>query len=239
VCSLSSRKAAQTDAVATLQCWNPFSIDITGRHPRSNKGNEYIVTIVDLFSKYAEAIPVRNYTAPVIAKILLEQIFCRFGSPLRIISDLGREFESELFQDLCRRLEINKIHSSAYKPSTNANVERFHRTLNSMLAKVIDENQREWDKKLPAVMAAYRSAKHDSTGFSPNFLVHRRENRAPIDLVLGPIQEANDETAPKNVNEFVDERLRTYQDAYQLARCNKVPLNYVNSHITLALSRLD
>ena len=88
-------------------------------------------------------------------------------------------------------------------------------------------------------MAAYRSAKHDSTGFSPNFLVHRRKNRAPIDLVLGPIQEANDETAPKNVNEFVDERLRTYQDAYQLARCNKVPLNYVNSHITLALSRLD
>ena len=58
-----------------------------------------------------------------------------------------------------------------------------------MLAKMIAENQRDRDTKLPAVMAAYRAARHSSTGFSPNLLVLGRENRAPVDLVLGPIFE--------------------------------------------------
>ena len=97
-------------------------------------------------------------------------------------------------------------------------MERFHRTLNSMLAKVVTENQRNWCEKLPAVMAAYRSAKHDSTGFSPNFLVFGRENRAPVDLVLGPVLEEEVNCRRRTYGEFVDEQLQRYQEAYCLAR---------------------
>ncbi len=89
-----------------------------------------------------------------------------------------------MFQEFCRLLDIDKIRTTAYKPSTNGNVERFHRTLNSMLAKVVAHNQRDWDLHLPAVLAAYRSSRHESTGFSPNFMLFGRENRAPLDLVL-------------------------------------------------------
>ena len=169
-----------------------ISIDITGKHPRSYRGNEFIVTIVDIFTKWAEAIPVRTHTAPVVAKVLLDHIISRFGTPSKILSDQGREFESNLFQELCSKLEIHKVRSSPYTPSTNGCVERFHRTLNSMLAKVITDNQRDWDDRLSAVMAAYRSARHESTGFSPNFLVFGHENRAPIDLILGPILEESE-----------------------------------------------
>ena len=114
----------------------------------------------------------------------MEDIICRFGTPLKIISDQGREFESALFQELCERLEIDKVRSSPYQPSTNGIVERFHRTLNSMLAKVISENQRDWDEHIDAVMMAYRSSCHESTGFTPNYIVFGRENRAPIDVAV-------------------------------------------------------
>ena len=55
-----------------------------------------------------------------------------------------------------------------------------------MLELVIAESQRYWDVRVPAVMAAYRGTIHESTGYSPNFLIFVRELREPINLVLGP-----------------------------------------------------
>ena len=50
-------------------------------------------------------------------------------------------------------------------------IERFHRTMNTMLWKVINAHQRDWEVWLPFVMVAYRSSRHEATGFSPNLLV--------------------------------------------------------------------
>ena len=207
-----------------FQSGEPFeviSIDITGKHPKSKKGNEYIITIVDIFSKWAEAIPVRNHTAEVVAKALMEKVVCKFGTPLRILSDQGREFESALFQELCKWLEIDKIRTSPYQPRTNGCCERFHRTLNSMLAKTISENQRDWDSHLEPVMMAYRASKHQSTGFSPNRLVLGRETRAPVDLILGTLcEEDQPEDVTKTYDEYVEEQKEIYQQAFQQAREN-------------------
>jgi len=201
------------------ESFETISIDITGKHPKSKRGNEYIITIIDIFSKWAEAIPVRNHTAEVVAKALMEKIICKFGAPLRILSDQGREFESALFKELCERMEIQKIRSSPYQPTTNGCVERFHRTLNSMLAKVISENQRDWDDYLEPVMMAYRASKHSATGYTPNYLILGKEVRAPVDIVLGPIFEEDQEESPsKDYDEFVEKQLTIYQDAFQLAR---------------------
>jgi len=196
--------------------WEVISIDITGRHPKSRRGNEYIVTVVDLFTRWAEAVPVRNHTAEVVARVLLDKVINRFGTPLRILSDQGREFESTLFRELCEKLEIDKVRTSPYQSSTNCVVECFHRTLNSMLAKVISDNQRDWCERLESVMAAYRAGKHELT---PNFLVFGRENRMPIDLLLGPIQETDEDPASKrSYDDFVEQQIEVFEEAYQLAR---------------------
>jgi len=95
-------------------------------------------------------------------------------------------------------------------------VERFHRTLNSMLGKVVSESQRDWDDKLPSVMAAYRASPHSSTGFTPNRLFLGRENRMPLDLVMGlPLQEAVGDTT---VNDFVVDQREKAEAAYRTAR---------------------
>ena len=75
--------------------------------------------------------------------------------------------------------------TSFYHPQTNSVAERFHGTLNVMMGRVVSEHQRDWDLQLPYVMAAYRASLHDSTGYSPNYLMFARETRAPVDLVFG------------------------------------------------------
>jgi len=75
--------------------------------------------------------------------------------------------------------------TSFYHPQTNSVAERFHGTLNVMKGRVISEHQRDWDLQLPYVMAAYRASLHDSTGYSPNYLMFAHKTRAPMDLVFG------------------------------------------------------
>jgi len=163
-----------------------------------------------LFSKWSEAYPLRNHTAPTVARVLVNQYFSRYGCPRRILSDLGVEFESHLFKELCRVLEIEKIRTTVYKPSTNGCAERLHKTMNSMLGKVVELNQKDWDERLPAVMAAYRAAVHSSTGYSPNHLVFGRENRTPVDIVLGEV--AGEEEHYNSYDEYVSQLQRRLRE---------------------------
>ena len=193
-----------------------IAIDLTGPHPTSRSSNVYILTVLDLFSKWAEAIPLRNKEAVTVARALSDVVFSRIGLPIQLLSDNGREFENTLMSELCRLLGIEKLKTTAYKASTNGAVERFHRTLNSMIAKVVAGNQRNWDELLPSVMAAYRSSRHEATGFTPNYLMFGREVRAPIDLVYGiPEEEAQHYDSH---DAFVSDKVQKMRDAYKLTR---------------------
>ena len=90
-------------------------MDITGPHPISQKGNQYIMTVMDLFTKYAEAFPIRKHTAPIVAEKLGE-VFARHGTPLQLLSDQGPEFESTLITELCKAYDVQKLRTSPYHP---------------------------------------------------------------------------------------------------------------------------
>ena len=192
------------------------AVDITGKHAMSARGNEYIVTATCLFSRRTEAFPVRNHTAPTVARVLVEQLFTRFGVPNGILTDLGGGFQGQLFTELCKKFEIHQVHTTAYEPVTNGQVERFHRTLNSMLGKAVQQNQRDWDDRLRYVTAAYRTSRHESTKFTPNMMVFGRENRAPADLVLSPVQGESERF--DSVDDYVFELQSKFREAHHLAR---------------------
>jgi len=101
---------------------------------------------------------------------LVDQWISRFGFPRQILTDQGPYFEADLFSDLCRLLQVDKVRTSPYKPSTNGVIERFHPALNAMLGKAIAEHQRDWELHVLLVMTAYRLSRHESTGFTPNFV---------------------------------------------------------------------
>ena len=160
-------------------------VDITGPHPRTNRGSLYILTCVDAFSKWAEAFAIPNKEAKTIARVLVEQVFCRLGTPMALLTDNAGELDGQMMREICRLLDIDKQHTTYYHPETNSVAERFHGTLNAMMGRMISDNQKDWDLLLPYVMAAYRSTVHQSTNYSPNYLMFAREVRAPADLVYG------------------------------------------------------
>jgi len=181
-------------------------IDLTGPHLQSDR-----VTCMDSFTKWAEAFPLRSKEAEPIARVMVEQLFTRFGPPLSILSDLRREVDGKIMNEVCKLFGIEKLRTTAYKPSTNQ-VERFHKTINSILAKTVAEHQRDWDARLPFAMAAYRATQHDSTGYSPNMLVLGRETRAPPDIIYGAPMESSEHDYDRFVEQTRDRATQAYYD---------------------------
>ena len=101
-----------------------------------------------------------------------------------IHSDQGWEFENNLMQELCLLCGAHKTRTTPYHPASDGLVERFNRTLPMMLAMFAGENRDNWDDLLPAVMMAYRSSVHESTGFSPYRLMFEEKCTLPMDAVL-------------------------------------------------------
>jgi predicted aspartyl protease len=96
-----------------------IAIDIVGPLTRTFRGNQYILCLTDYFSKWAEAYPMRNMEAPTVARKLVDNFVSRFGAPRAIHTDQGRQFESHLFQELCKILGIEKTRTCGYNPKSD------------------------------------------------------------------------------------------------------------------------
>ena len=184
--------------------------------PVSDRGNKFIVVIGDYFSKWAEAFPLKNHTAQVVAEILIDQFISRFGAPAQLHSDQGPEFESRLISELCKLLNIDKTRTTAYHPQSDGQVERFNRTLLSMLSKYVKENQKDWDVHLQKVMMGYRTSKHESTKFTPAYILFGRELRLPLDVQY----ELPDNSSAKSCSEYVVSAKERFLQAFEVVRDN-------------------
>ena len=186
-------------------------IDLTGPHPPSRQGHVYIMTAIDAYTRYLVAVPLRNKTAVSVANALVEHVFLPLGSYRSIISDQGREFCNGLLDDVTKILGIDKLRTTAYRASANGRVERVHRTMNTLLSKIVSENQKDWAERLPMVVAAYNAAHHDTTEYSPYYLMFGREYRTPLDLTLN----MPEETASIDTGEYAAQLRKRIQSAYE------------------------
>ena len=89
-----------------------------------------------------------------VERVLVEEFVARFGIPRQIHSDQGRNFESKVFQEMCKSLGMDKTRTMPLHPQSDGMVERFNRTIEEMLSKFVTENQRDWDSHLPILMMA-------------------------------------------------------------------------------------
>ena len=143
------------------------AIDLVGPiSPVTERGNRYILTMVDYATRYPEAITLPSIETERVAEALLG-IYSRVGIPSEVLSDRGTHFLSNVMQEVNRLLSIKHLVTTPYHPQCNGLVEKFHWVLKSMLRKLCSEKPKDWDRYLSAVLFAYREVPQASTGFAP------------------------------------------------------------------------
>lgn len=206
----------QQESVSTP--FEKIAIDIMGPLEETSRGNKVIMVVCDYFTKWVEAYALPNQEAYTVADTLVTEFICRFGVPLQIHTDQGPDFESNLFQGVCKALDITKTRTTPYRPQSDGLVERMNRSLQQMLAIFVNDHRDDWDDHLPFVTMAYRATTHASTGCSANLMMFGRENYIPIDVMVGPPPHS---TMPTQCpHEFVEWVRSVMHDAYEFARGN-------------------
>lgn len=193
--------------------WERIALDVAGPFPASDSGNKYILVVMDYFTKWPEVFAIPNQEAVTIAEKLVNEVFCRFGVPLEIHSDQGRNFESAVFQETCRIMGLHKTRTTAYHPQSDGMVERFNQTLERHLAKVVERHQKDWDRHIPLFLMSYRSATHESTAVTPAYANFGRELRLPADLLTGRPPDT-----PRFITEYANDLRDRIDDVHQLVR---------------------
>ncbi|GFW48536.1 retrovirus-related Pol polyprotein from transposon 297 [Trichonephila clavipes] len=215
----SARKGPKIRSRGKLHRYNvgaPFeriAFDILGPLPRTASGNKYLLVVMDYFTKWPEVYPIPDQEAPTVAEAVVQHWISRYGVPLQLHSDQGRNFVSAVLKGVCELLGIDKTKTTPLHPQSDGMVERFNRTILNNLSLMVSKNQQDWDQKVPLFLLAYRSAVHETTGYSPSQMLFGRDLRLPCDLLFGRPPDT-----PSSPEEYVQNLQARFEDVHHLAR---------------------
>ena len=193
------------------------AVDLIGPiAPVSEKGNRYILTVVDYATRYPEAVALPKIETERIAEALLD-VFSRVGFPSEILSDRGTQFTSDLMKEVSRLVSVRQLFTTPYNPKCNGLCERLNGTLKSMIKKMCQERPKDWDRYLSAVLFAYREVPQASTGFSPFELLFGRTVRGPMQI-LKELWTEKDVSETRNAYEYVLDLRERLEETCKIAR---------------------
>jgi O-acetyl-ADP-ribose deacetylase (regulator of RNase III) len=168
----------------TSRPFQRVSIDFLTVDFRKNSKHK-ILTVVDEFTRYGFALDVTSEQASNTARTLFNQVFSRFGFPEQLHSDQGKTFVSKVMKELCDLAKVHQTTTVAYNPTGNSKCERLNQTILNLLGTLSPAQKRNWKDFLPSIMFAYNTTTHESTDFSPFYLMFGRNPRLPVDEILG------------------------------------------------------
>ena len=180
--------------------WSCVAVDHVGPLPVTERGNKYILTCIDKFSRYAEAFPLEEIETKSTAQAIINGIVCRHGLFDILQSDRGTSFVGQVAANIYKELGIKQIKTSAYHPPANGVIEIFNKTLGKTLKIWAAENQANWDILLPYALFAYNCVFHSTIQETPYYIIHGRDPKTIIDHVLNVPR-----GSPPNVNQYATE----------------------------------
>ncbi|GFX64799.1 retrovirus-related Pol polyprotein from transposon 412 [Trichonephila clavipes] len=214
-----ARKGPRKRTREILQLYNvgvPFeriAFDILGPLPRSSDDNNNILVVMDYFTRWSEAYPIPDQEASTVAEVLVQYWISRFGVPLQLHSDQGRNFVSAVGKRLCEILAIEKTRTIALQPQSDGMVERLTRTILNSISLQVSSNQQDWDTKLSFYLLVYRSAVYETTGHSTSQMLFGRYLLLPADLLFSQPPDA-----PLAPEEYIEKLQARMEEMHHLAR---------------------
>ena len=151
--------------------------------PKASNGHRFIFVVIDYFTKWVEAVSYASVTKSVVVRFIKKEIICRYGLPERIISDNGLNLNNDMITEVCPRFKIRYHNSVPYRPKMNGVVEATNKNVKKIIAKVT-ETYKDWHKKLPFALHAYRARVQTLTGVTPYLLVYEMEVVLPIEVEI-------------------------------------------------------
>jgi len=136
-----------------------IAVDIAGPFPGSDRGNRYLLVTMDYFTKWPDVYAIPNQEASTEADVLVSNFFCCFGVPMELHSDQGRNFESLLLREVLEWLGVRKTRTTPLHPQWDGMLERYVKTIEEQLRKVVYSHQRDWDERIPLFLMDYRASR--------------------------------------------------------------------------------
>ena len=162
-------------------------MDLVGPiHPPSSRGNKYVLTVIDMLTGYAIAVPIKNKNSETICDAYRDNVYCVFGGSNRMLTDNGSEFKNKEMQEVCDTLGLKHIFSPVYTPQSNGRLEGWHRFFKACIAKHIRGGGVEWDELVPLAVSAYNFFPCQSSKESPFVLMFGRDPITPVAKLLEP-----------------------------------------------------
>ena len=150
-----------------------FGVDCIGPLPKSSGGAEHIILATDYASGYSVGAAIKNKSANTICDFLMKEVILRFGAPLTIQMDSGREFRNKIVKGHELRFNTRMKYSTPYHPEANGKAERTNQTLINKLARIVMHDIRSWDKMLPLALYCYNVSPQKDLKLSPYELVFK------------------------------------------------------------------
>ena len=126
---------------------------------RSRRGYRYILSCFDLFSKYVESKAVCYLNGVEVSMFILNKIIANHSVPKIIHVDGGGENINAIVKSICKQYNIEYRKGSPYNSRSQGSIERWHRSLNMMIKRLLNEGKQDWDVYLDDLLFAYRTIK--------------------------------------------------------------------------------
>jgi transposase InsO family protein len=166
-------KLTPTTIHTNLHRFEVIAVDLQGPWPvsRDNRTGvefKYLLTVIDIYSRWCELIPLTRQQAELVAESLDHEWFCRYPRPEVLLSDCGPNLKGGEFNELLDSYGIEHHYTTTYMATANAICERMHGTINQILRTI---DYKDWHSKIPSIAFALRASVHSATKQSPSDIV--------------------------------------------------------------------
>ena len=188
-----------------------------GKLPKSHEGYQYLLLVMDVFSRYPFALALKEKDSLEIAHALSRDVFAIIGYPRCMHSDNEQVLLQKSLDAAFKLMGVKRTSSSVRHPQGNSPVERFMRYLNTSFTTLLTKYD-QWPQVLPMILFAYRTIPHRTTGYSPAFVLFGREPKLPLAVLTKPSGPYSLETNCSDTKRYVEEQIDLLQKIFRTIR---------------------